>query len=61
MVMGLNSSDLSIFNGIGPLIAGLLVRQAYPASNGYPLYLVEGCTLVVLLLAVKTRKKYAPS
>ncbi len=61
MVMGLNSSYLSISNGIGPVLAGLLIRQSHPASYGYPLYLAGGCTLLVLLVAMKTRTKYAPS
>ncbi|WP_299403468.1 MFS transporter [Acaryochloris sp. IP29b_bin.148] len=60
VMMGLNSSYLSISNGIGPIIAGVLVRQTDPVTYGYPLYLAGGCTLMVLLLAVKTRKKYAP-
>lgn len=61
MVMGLNSSYLSISNGIGPVIAGILIRQSNLASYGYPLYLAGGCTLLVLLVAVQTRTKYAPS
>lgn len=61
MVMGLNSSYLSISNGIGPVIAGVLIRQSNLASYGYPLYLAGGCTLLVLLVAVQTRTKYAPS
>lgn len=61
MVMGLNSSYLSISNGIGPVIAGVLIRQSNLASYGYPLYLAGACTLMVLLVAVQTRTKYAPS
>ena len=61
MVMGLNASYLSISNGIGPVIAGLLIRQSSLASYGYPLYLAGVCTLLVLLLAMTTRKKYAPA
>jgi len=61
MVMGLNASYLSISNGIGPVIAGLLIRQSNLASYGYPLYLAGICTLLVLLLAVQTRHKYAPT
>ncbi len=61
MVMGLNSSYLSISNGIGPVIAGVLIRQSNLASYGYPLYLAGGCTLLVLLVAIQTRTKYAPS
>lgn len=61
MAMGLNSSYLSISNGIGPVIAGVLIRQSNLASYGYPLYLAGACTLGVLLLAIQTRTKYAPS
>lgn len=61
MVMGLNSSYLSISNGIGPVIAGLMIQQSRPVTYGYPLYLAGVCTFFVLLLAIKTRKKYAPS
>lgn len=61
MVMGLNSSYLSISNGIGPVIAGVLIRQSNVASYGYPLYLAGACTLMVLLVAIQTRTKYAPS
>lgn len=61
MVMGLNSSYLSISNGIGPVIAGVLIRQSNLVSYGYPLYLAGGCTFLVLLVAVQTRTKYAPS
>ncbi|KAI9134288.1 tetracycline resistance MFS efflux pump [Acaryochloris sp. CCMEE 5410] len=61
MAMGLNSSYLSISNGIGPVIAGVLIRQSNLASYGYPLYLAGACTFGVLLLAIQTRTKYAPS
>ena len=61
MVMGLNSSYLSISNGIGPVIAGVLIRQSNLASYGYPLYLAGACTLMVLMVAVQARTKYAPS
>ncbi len=61
MVMGLNASYLSISNGIGPIIAGLLIRDSNLASYGYPLYLAGGCTFLVLLVALQTRKKYAPT
>lgn len=61
MVMGLNASYLSISNGIGPVIAGLLIRQSNLASYGYPLYLAGICTLLVLLLAIQTRHRYAPT
>ncbi|WP_299487720.1 MFS transporter [Acaryochloris sp. IP29b_bin.137] len=61
MVMGLNASYLSISNGIGPVIAGLMIQQSAPVTYGYPLYLAGVCTLLVMLLAIKTRKKYAPS
>lgn len=59
-VMGLNASYLSISNGIGPVIAGLMIRQSAPATYGYPLYLAGICTFLVIVLAIKTRHKYAP-
>jgi|JFJP01.1.fsa_nt_gi multidrug resistance protein len=58
-VLGINSSYLSISNGFGPIIAGLLVNQEYPESYGYPLYLAGVCTFLVLGLAFIKRKDYA--
>jgi len=58
-VMGLNASYLSISNAVGPVIAGMLINQAYPQTYSYSLYLAGILTFLVLLLAVFTRKKYA--
>ena len=37
-VLGLNASYLSIANGIGPVIAGIIVKQSQPITYSYPLY-----------------------
>lgn len=58
-VLGINSSYLSISNGFGPIIAGLVVNQAYPESYGYPLYLAGICTFLVLGFAFIKRQDYA--
>jgi len=58
-VLGINASYLSISNGFGPVIAGLLVNQEHPESYGYPLYLAGICTFLVLGLAFIKRKDYA--
>ncbi|MDZ8187664.1 MAG: MFS transporter [Nostoc sp. ChiSLP02] len=58
--MGLNASYLSISNGIGPVIAGMLIHQSNPKTYGYPLYLAGTFTFLILLLAIVTRKKYTP-
>jgi len=58
IALGLNSSYLSIANAIGPVIAGLLIHQSNPKTYGYPLYLAGFLTLLVLMLAVRTRKQY---
>lgn len=60
MALGLNSSYLSMSNGIGPVIAGLIVNQANPISYSYPLYLAGVLTFIVLLFAVVNRQKYIP-
>jgi predicted MFS family arabinose efflux permease len=57
---GLNASYLSAANGIGPVIAGLMVDQKNPATYGYPLYLAGIFTFVVLFFAVRSRRKYTP-
>lgn len=57
---GLNASYLSAANGIGPVIAGLMVDQKNPATYGYPLYLAGIFTFVVLFFAVRNRRKYTP-
>lgn len=60
MVLGLNASYLSVSNGIGPVIAGLLVNKAYPITYGYPLYLAGTLTFTVLFFAILNRRKYTP-
>ena len=57
---GLNASYLSAANGIGPVIAGLMVDQNNPATYGHPLYLAGIFTFVVLFYAVRNRRKYTP-
>jgi predicted MFS family arabinose efflux permease len=57
---GLNASYLSAANGIGPVIAGLMVDQRNPSTYGYPLYLAGICTFIVLFFAVRNRRKYTP-
>jgi predicted MFS family arabinose efflux permease len=57
--LGLNASYLSISNGIGPVIAGIIVQQSQPITYGYPLYLAGILTFLVLALAIATRKKYS--
>jgi predicted MFS family arabinose efflux permease len=57
---GLNASYLSAANGIGPVIAGLMVDQRYPLTYGYPLYLAGICTFIVLFFAIRNRHKYIP-
>jgi predicted MFS family arabinose efflux permease len=57
---GLNASYLSAANGIGPIIAGLMVNQNQPLTYGYPLYLAGFFTFVVLFFAVRSRRKYTP-
>lgn len=58
--MGLNASYLSISNGIGPAIAGMLIHQSDPKTYGYPLYLAGTFTFFILFLAIVTRKRYTP-
>ncbi len=57
---GLNASYLSAANGIGPIIAGLMVNQNQPLTYGYPLYLAGFFTFVVLFFAIRSRRKYTP-
>ncbi len=57
---GLNASYLSAANGIGPIIAGLMVNQDRPETYGYPLYLAGIFTFVVLFFAIRQRHKYTP-
>jgi predicted MFS family arabinose efflux permease len=57
---GLNASYLSAANGIGPIIAGLMVDQDRPTTYGYPLYMAGIFTFVVLFFAVRNRNKYTP-
>ncbi|WP_413176133.1 MFS transporter [Anabaena azotica] len=58
--LGLNASYLSISNGIGPVIAGLIVHQSQPITYGYPLYLAGGLTFLVLAFAINNRQRYTP-
>jgi predicted MFS family arabinose efflux permease len=58
---GLNASYLSAANGIGPVIAGLMVDQKNPMTYGNPLYLAGIFTFVVLFFAVRNRRKYMPA
>ena len=58
MALGLNSSYLSISNAVGPVIAGLMVNQAYPITYSYPLYLAGILTFGVLFFAIFTRDRY---
>jgi predicted MFS family arabinose efflux permease len=58
--LGLNSSYLSIANGVGPVIAGMIINQSNPSTYSYPLYLAGVLTFLVLLLAIVTRKRYMP-
>jgi predicted MFS family arabinose efflux permease len=57
---GLNASYLSISNGMGPIIAGVMVNQAHPESYGFPLYLAGGLTLGALVFAISRRSHYRP-
>lgn len=57
---GLNASYLSAANGIGPIIAGLMVNQHDPKTYGYPLYIAGIFTFVVLFFAIRNRGKYTP-
>jgi predicted MFS family arabinose efflux permease len=57
---GLNASYLSAANGIGPIIAGLMVDRNNPQTYGYPLYLAGIFTFIVLFFAVRNRRKYTP-
>ncbi|MBW4565483.1 MAG: MFS transporter [Mojavia pulchra JT2-VF2] len=59
--MGLNASYLSIANGIGPIIAAMLINQSHPITYGYPLYLAGALTFLVLFLAIITRTRYTPT
>ncbi|NET00494.1 MAG: MFS transporter [Sphaerospermopsis sp. SIO1G2] len=59
-VLGLNASYLSISNGVGPVIAGVIVNQSQPLTYGYPLYLAGFLTFVVLGFAISHRRKYTP-
>ncbi len=57
---GLNASYLSMANGIGPVIAGLMVDQNHPLTYGYPLYMAGIFTFIVLFFAFRNRHKYTP-
>ena len=58
--MGLNASYLSIANGVGPVIAAMVIQQSNPITYSYPLYLAGILTFLVLCLAIATRQKYTP-
>ena len=58
-VLGINSSYLSIANAIGPVIAGMLIKESNPSTYGNSLYLAGTLTFLVWVLAVFTRKRYA--
>ncbi|TAF10100.1 MAG: MFS transporter [Nostocales cyanobacterium] len=60
-VLGLNASYLSIANGIGPVIAGMIVQQSQPITYGYPLYLAGLLTFLVLCFAIYNRQRYTPA
>ena len=57
---GLNASYLSAANGIGPVIAALMVDKNHPNTYGYPLYIAGIFTFIVLFFAVRNRSKYTP-
>jgi multidrug resistance protein len=57
---GLNASYLSAANGIGPIIAGLMVDQRNPTTYGYPLYIAGIFTFIVLFFAIRNRSKFTP-
>ena len=57
---GLNASYLSAANGIGPIIAGLMIDQKNPVTYGYPLYVAGIFTFIVLFFAVRNRRKFTP-
>ncbi len=57
---GLNASYLSAANGVGPIIAGLIVDQRQPLTYGYPLYLAGIFTFMALFFAIHNRRKYTP-
>ena len=57
---GLNASYLSAANGIGPIIAGLIVDRRHPETYGYPLYIAGIFTFIALFFAIRQRRKYTP-
>ncbi len=57
---GLNASYLSAANGIGPIVAGLMVNEKHPLTYGYPLYVAGVFTFIVLFFAVHYRSRFAP-
>jgi predicted MFS family arabinose efflux permease len=57
---GLNASYLSAANGIGPVIAGLMVDEKHPMTYAYPLYIAGIFTFIVLFFAVRYRSRFAP-
>jgi predicted MFS family arabinose efflux permease len=61
IVIGLNSSYLSISNAIGPILAGVLVNQSNPSTYAYPLYFAGISTFMVLFFAVRNQRKFTPN
>jgi predicted MFS family arabinose efflux permease len=57
---GINASYLSIANGIGPVLAGIMVDKSHPLTYGYPLYLAGICTFIVLFFAMRNSTKFTP-
>jgi MFS family permease len=58
-VLGINASYLNISNGIGPLVAGLLVNQNNVQTYSNPLLLAGVLTLSVAGFALWKRDRYA--
>jgi predicted MFS family arabinose efflux permease len=57
---GINASYLSIANGIGPVLAGIMVDKSHPLTYGHPLYLAGICTFIVLFFAMRNSGKFTP-
>lgn len=58
-VLGINASYLNISNGLGPLIAGLLVNQANVRTYSNPLLVAGVLTLSVAGFALWKRDRYS--
>jgi predicted MFS family arabinose efflux permease len=57
---GINASYLSAANGIGPIIAGLMVDEKHPLTYAYPLYIAGIFTFIVLFFAIRYRSRFTP-